>query len=598
MMLAGSLQAQEQKTIAQLAEEAYAREEYAVAGALYKLQVRSKGNKTPVALLMKMARSYQEIGLFKEAADAYRQVIAKPGHPASAYFAYGETLRQLEQYDSARQQYALFTTTHADSLKLKAVALEGCDSAAVWKAQAANVQLTSLKELNTPESDLVTGVINQGLLLMSNGYRTLVLGGNTEADPDQDKRTQQPYYKSYVYQQYASGNATMYLEEIAPKLLGKYDYHIGPLCLNSTEDTLYATINIQGKKAIPTTRKGPLNGVRRLQIWQSVKKDGKWSEPVLLPGINVANYSSSHAVLSADGSTLYFVSDRPGGLGQTDLWYSEKQPDGNWGTPVNCGEKINTVASETFPTVNEEGILYFSSKGYPGLGGYDIYRAKGAKASWDRPENMKMPFNSGADDIGLILKRNGYEGYLASNKPGGMGRDDIYSFSDRDYHNRVNHIVPPAVTDRTTPLPGQQVPSATGPGQRPVPAKQRTAEEEEDKRQLEQLKFLYDYNSAVLLAESRQLLDKAAEVLRRHPDWRIVIASFADSRGADGYNIDLSAMRCFAVIDYLMNKGIDPKRLYYTNKGEQEPVNRCKDGVPCTEEEYKQNRRSELKVKW
>src|SRR5688572_4605697 len=105
MLLAGSLQAQEQKTIAQLAEEAYAREEYAVAGALYKRQARAKGDKTPVALLMKMARSYQEIGFFKEAADVYRQVTAKPGHPSSAYFAYGEALRQLEQYDSARQQY-------------------------------------------------------------------------------------------------------------------------------------------------------------------------------------------------------------------------------------------------------------------------------------------------------------------------------------------------------------------------------------------------------------------------------------------------------------------------------------------------------------
>ncbi|RPD39981.1 OmpA family protein [Chitinophaga barathri] len=594
---AGGLYAQEQKSVLQLAEEAYAREEYAVAGALYQRQARGKENKTPVALLMKMAHSYQEIGYFKEAAVFYRQIIARPDHPAAAYFSYGETLRQLEQYNSARQQYALFSTANADSLKLKEIALRGCDSAAVWIRQPAPVQLTPLKELNTPGSDLVSGVIKQGLLLMSNGYRQLPMNGSSETHPQTDRRTQQPYYKAYVYQQYTQGNATMYLEELAPNSLGKYDYHIGPVCMNRTEDTLYATINIQGKN-VPFTGKGPSNGVRQLQVYQSVKTGGKWNQLTLLPGINVAGYSSSHAVLNTGGNILYFVSDRPGGFGQADLWYCEKQADGNWGVPVNCGNKINTVAAETFPTVNEEGILYFSSKGYAGFGGYDIYRVKGEKADWETPENMKAPFNSGADDIGLILKRNGYEGYIASNKAGGMGSDDIYAFADAGYINRVNHTAPTPVIDHNRPpVKDMNVPS-TGTGQHGPSKRPLTAEEEEDKRRLEQLKFLFDYNSARLLPESRQLLDKVADVLKRHPDWKIVISSFADSRGEDQYNTDLSALRCFAAIDYLSRKGIGPKRLYYSNMGEQSPVNGCKDGVPCSEKEYRQNRRSELTVIW
>lgn len=589
--LAGSLYAQEQKSVLQLAEEAYAREEYAVAGALYKRQARSKGDRTPVALLMKMAHSYREIGYFKEAAGFYKQIIARPDHPAAAYFAYGETLRQLEQYDSARQQYALFSTSNADSLKLKEIALRGCDSTVIWMQTPAPVQLQPVKELNTPGSDLVNGAINRGLLLMSTGYRELSLGGISESNPRKDLRTQQPYYKAYVYQQNTQGNATMYLEELLPQLIGKYDYHIGPVNMSKGEDTLYATINIQGK-AIPFAGKGPVNGVRQLQVYQSVKTDGNWSQMTLLPGINVEGHSSSHAVLNTDGSILYFVSDRPGGFGQTDLWYCEKQADGSWGTPVNCGEKINTIAAETFPTVNEEGILYFSSKGYAGFGGYDIYRAEGAKTTWETPRNMKAPFNSGADDIGLVLKRNGYEGYLASNKQGGMGRDDIYYFMDRDYYNRVNHIAPPPVIDHSMQPPAIPSTGTTG-----KTGTQLTAEEEADKRLLEQLKFLYDYNSARLLAESQQVLDKVVEVMKRRRDWKIVIASFADSRGGDQYNTDLSALRCFSVIAYLVNKGIDPKRLYYANKGELEPVNRCTDGVPCSEEEYRQNRRSELKVK-
>lgn len=594
-MLSGSLFAQEQKSVLKLAEEAYAREEYAVAGALYKRQARSKGDKTPVPLLMKMAHSLRETGNFLEAASSYKQIVARPDHPASACFAYGETLRQLEQYDSARQQYNLFTTSNADSLQLKAMALQSCDSAALWLQAPASVQMNPVKELNTRSSDIVTAMHGGELLLMSSGYHKLLEGKNGE----KDLRTQQPYYNAYAYRQNHQGNPTMFLEELAPALLGKYDYHIGPVCMSSQQDTLYATINIQGKD-VPFTGKGPVNGVRQLQIFQSVKKDGKWTEPVLLPGINVAHHSSSHAVLNAAGNILYFVSDRPGGVGQTDIWYCEKQADGSWGTPVNCGGKINSVAAESFPTMNEGDVLYFSSKGHPGLGGYDIFRVKGEKSSWETPMNMKAPFNSGADDISFVLHNNGPEGYFASNRDGGMGSDDIYRFVDIDLFNRLNGIQSPEVTDHSVrpPANGENHQTPGVATHQPGMPRQLTAEEEADKQSLEQLKFLYDYNSARLLAESRQILDKAAEVMKRRQDWKIIISSYADNRGTDQYNTDLSARRCLSVIDYLAGKGIDPKRLYYANKGETEPVNGCKDGVPCDEDEYRQNRRSELKVVW
>ncbi|SIN76841.1 OmpA family protein [Chitinophaga niabensis] len=588
--LAGSLQAQEQKSVLRLAEEAYAREEYALAGALYQRQTSGKENKTPVALLMKMAHSYQEIGRFQEAAGYYQQIIARPDHPTAASFAYGETLRQLEQYEAAKQQYALFTTSNADSIQLKEIAIRSCDSAAIWIKAPSPLQLQPLKTLNTSGSDLVSSIVNRKLVLMSNGYRRLVLNGNRETNPATDRRTQQPFYKAYVYQQYAQGNGTMYLEELLPKVFGKYDYHIGPVYLNKSEDTLYATINIQGKN-VQYTGKGPVNGVRQLQLYLSVKTNDKWSELVLLPGINIAGYSSSHAVLNTGGNILYFVSDRPGGLGQTDIWYCEKQADGNWSTPLNCGDKINTIAAETFPTVNEEGALYFSSKGHAGFGGYDIYRVKGERTNWGTPENMKAPFNSGADDIGFVLKNNGPEGYLSSNKPGGMGSDDIYSFVATDLFNSINGIKAPDVIRNNEPKDTKPPVTVTGP-------RKLTAAEEADKQKLEQLKFLYDYNSADLLTESQQMLDNVAEIMARHPDWKLVVLSFADNRGTDQYNNDLSARRCFSSIEYLAQKGIDQKRIYYANKGESEPVNKCKDGVPCNEEEHRQNRRTELQVMW
>jgi len=589
ILLPAALYSQEQKSVPQLAEEAYAREEYAVAGALYGRMARSKKDKLPVEQWMKLARSYQEIGYLKEAAGYYQHIISRPDCPPAAYFGYGEVLRQQEQYEAARQQYSRFTSTNADSLQLKAVALQSCDSAIAWAAHPARVQLKPLKELNTPGSDLVNGTVEKGLLLMSNGY--------LDAGPAADRRTEEPYYKAYVYRQYTQGNGNMYLQELLPSLLGEYRYHIGPVCLSRNEDTLYATVNMQGKD-IPGDRKGPVNGIRRLQLFQSIKKDGQWSPLAPMEGLNMEGYASSHAVLNSSGDVLYFISNRPGGQGQMDIWYCEKQADGNWGTPVNCGNRINTPADETFPTVNGDGILYFSSKGHTGMGGYDIYRAKGAKRNWEDPQNMKAPINSGADEIGLVLNRNGYEGYLASNKPGGQGRDDIYYFTDPDYFNRLNGDNNNA---GNRPGAGADGP-VTGPGrgQQPPAVVERklTAEEEKDLRELERLQFHYDYNSAALLTDSRQLLDRVAAVLKRHPDWKLLILSFADSRGSSQYNIDLSALRCYAVIDYLAGKGIDPGRLYYNNMGEQDPVNGCLDGVPCSEPEYRQNRRSELKVRW
>lgn len=588
MTLAGGLYAQEQKSVRRLADEAYAREEYALAGALYHRQANGKESKVPVALLMKMAHSYREIGRFQEAAGFYQKIIARPDRPDAAYFAYGETLRQLEQYDAARQQYALFSTGNADSIQLKEIALRGCDSAAIWAKTTPPLQLQPMKSLNTSGSDLVSSIVNKRLVLMSNGYRKLV---EREDNPATDMRTQQPFYKPYFYHQYEAGNRPLFLEEMLPALFDKYDYHIGPVYMNKTEDVVYATINIQGKN-VQYTGKGPVNGVRRLQIWQSVKTDGKWSELVLLPGINIAEYSSSHAVLNTSGNILYFVSDRPGGLGQTDIWYCEKQADGTWSAPVNCGDKINTVAAETFPTVNEEGVLYFSSKGHAGLGGYDIYRAKGEKANWEKAENIKAPFNSGADDLGFVLQTNGTEGYLSSNKQGGAGSDDIYQFTGTDLFNRLNGIKAPGVPNTIVKDEPKHIPgTVTGP-------RQLTAAEEADKRSLEELKFFYNYNSTSLLADSKKILDKVAEILARNPRWKIVVLSFADSRGTDQYNFDLSAQRSYSAIDYLVSKGIDLKRCYYANKGESSPVNKCKDGVPCNEEEYQQNRRSELQVMW
>ncbi|MBV8252300.1 MAG: OmpA family protein [Chitinophaga sp.] len=608
-----SLAAQEQKSVLVMADEAYNRQEYARAAALYERLALQQGKRAKTAQLMKLADSYRAIGLFDHAGNWYARVTTMPDCPPEAWFSLGEVLRNRERYEEAKAQYAHFTSQKSDSMQLKELAIRSCDSALLWKQQPAQISLSGLKELNSENSEIITGVIKKGLLLISNGYRGMQMNGRMEKHPAEDKRTAQPFYKPYIYAQY-NGNANGLLEELFPELLGGYRYHIGPVCMNEEEDTLYVTINDQDR-VLPNSQKGPMSGIRRLNIYQSVKQNGKWSVPVLLTTINKEGYSSSYPVLAEKGKLMYFVSDRPGGQGQADIWYSEKQADGNWGAPVNCGPVLNSTADEAFPTINEEGSLYFSSKGHPGMGGYDIFRAIGSRAQWQLPFNLKAPFNTGGDDIGLILHRNGYEGFLSSNRQGGTGADDIYSFKDAHFFERLPSAVPPAATsdddksgDKTNGnhhSDGNDTGNHTGNNNGKTNGNQTgdgtnkhklTPEEEKDKAELEKLQFYYKFNSTELLTESRRILDYVAGIMQRHPKWKLLVVSYTDSRGTDAYNKDLSTMRCYSVINYLDDKGIDRNKIYYSNRTRDAIQNGCLDGKPCTEMQHQQNRRSELKV--
>lgn len=175
-------------------------------------------------------------------------------------------------------------------------------------------------------------------------------------------------------------------------------------------------------------------GYRRLELFAAEKdKDGKWGKPVPFPYNKPDQYSLGHAALSNDGNTLYFASDMPGGVGGTDIWYSDKQGDGKWGTPVNCGPAINSPEEEEFPTIAPDGSLYFSSKGWTGMGGFDIFHATGSKTQWSTPENLRYPTNSPEDDFYFVAGNNGNT-YFASNRPGGKGSDDIYSITSPEIY--------------------------------------------------------------------------------------------------------------------------------------------------------------------
>lgn len=583
------LQAQEQKSLLELADDAFVRQEYAVAAGMYSRVAERKGKRAGLKLLERIAQCYIETARFTEAGYWYLRMLEYPDCPSAIQARFGEIQKNVEQYDTARLYIARFNTANADSLFWKQVMLAGCDSALRWKKDTLSQAVEHMKELSSFGSEWASGLTKDGLLLVSNGYRKMALSTGAERRPANDTRVNQPFFKAYIFKQYKKGSVdNNSLEEVVPDLLGRIPYHIGPVCFSAHEDTIYATLNAHEKDMANRKKKGPLNGERLTSLFWALKGDSGWKSLEPIAALNLPGSSSGNPVLSSDGSILYFVSDRPGGQGKTDIWYSEKQADGQWGAPVNCGPVINTRLEEAFPTINEEGVLYFSSKGFPGMGGFDIFRAVGSRAEWSPPRNLHAPFNSGADDLGFIVRRNHYEGYFASNRRGGGGGDDIYHFMD----THITEKLKDPYTFTRISGPEQPKPDTATTATAPPPDKADSA----IVRKLETLRFYYDYNSAVLLTASMDVLDRVAVVLQQYPNWKLMVRSYADSRGSDNYNMNLSALRCYAVINYLIKKGLSRDRLYYENRGERELVNPCADGVPCDEGQHRENRRTMLKI--
>ncbi|GAA3938413.1 hypothetical protein GCM10022209_36770 [Chitinophaga oryziterrae] len=719
-----------------MADEAFERQEYAAAGALYsKVAEKAKG-KHAAEVLVKVAECYSRIGQYDDAQTWYQRLEARPDCPSSVHLLYGEILKSTGKYVEAKEQISKFRSGKADSMRLKNIMLAGCDSAIAWKSEKVDMAMENIKELSSSGADWVSGVTRQGLLLVSNGYRKMSMNSTPEHNPSIDARTNQPYFKAYLFKQYAQGVANTYVEEVLPEVLGKVPYHVGPICFNPREDTLYVTLNSWQQDIANRRKRGPVNGERVMMIFWSVKSGDEWRPLEPLKEINSSGSSTGQVALSRDGQTMYFASNRNGGQGKMDIWYSEKQKNGRWGKPKNCGPFINTPFDEAFPTYNEKGILYFSSKGHPGMGGFDIFRATGEEADWTKLQNLRSPFNSGGDDLGFIMKANMYEGYFASNRPGGGGSDDIYRFMDTHFAERFNGdggiqpytdpspvpdkpdvilaekttkpaqiipdkpepekpvkesvivatkppvvvpvaapvVAPPVVvaaapapaptsdapargrrkkasvlTGATTPAPdpAPSEPVVTSPFKTPAAApiaapvnelpvmtsKRQTSlpapppvdspaavavtkpvtkpvakpvVKQEEKQPLsdmdnailnkmEHLQFYYDFNSAILTTASREMLDRVAVVLSQYPTWKLMVRSYTDARGSDAYNKDLSALRCYAVIDYLIKKGIPSNKLYYENIG-KDPEDPCGKGVPCTERQYQAARRTTLKI--
>lgn len=346
-------------------------------------------------------------------------------------------------------------------------------------------------------------------------------------------------------------------------------------------------------------------------IMRSTRSGDTWSEPEN-SGILSDSLVAAHPALSPDGTTMYFVSDMPGGSGRKDIWMTTRSAGGNtWSKPVNAGPDINTPGDELFPYVRSDGTLYFSSDGHIGMGGLDIFRAiPQPDGSWN-VQNMKPPVNSYSDDFGIIFENENERGIFSSTRKG-RGNDDLFSFEFPPLRFSVTGLVKDEKTG--TAIPGSQVQliasdgsnlqAETGTGgdfrfalkadvdyiflaskRGYLNGKERATTKGQEKsreymvtlllsaidKPVELPNILYDFGKWDLRPESMVSLDKLVETLLDNPNITIELMSHTDSRDTEEYNLDLSQKRAQVVVQYLIDKGIEADRLSARGYGESTP---------------------------
>ncbi|SDX96659.1 Outer membrane protein OmpA [Lutibacter oricola] len=387
-------------------------------------------------------------------------------------------------------------------------------------------------------------------------------------------------------------------------------------------------------------------GIGLIQLYKAdISPVGTWENEEPMP-FNNDHYQTGHPTISADGNTLYFISDMPGGFGKTDVYKAAINSDGSIGEAINMGPTINTAGREMFTSISGNDELYFSSDGREdGLGQLDIYVSKLTSGRITEPQNLGKPINSEKDDFSFIINYETRRGYFSSNRPKGKGDDDIYTFIQNEpIEFKCNQIVEGIVTEKNSNLilPGAKVvlydekgkiidqiivgedakfnfEVACNKNYKVIGSKERYSIDEkefftteEEKLELvlaiESFAFTYaggkckvrinpiyfDFDKSNIRPDAALELDKVYDVMMRYPEIIIEGGSHTDSRGSYKYNTGLSARRAESTVQYIIGRGISSNRIYSKGYGESELVNGCSNGVDCSDSEHQFNRRTEF----
>lgn len=616
---------------------------YSEAVTLLQNALKKNNKKTEQEATQLLAYCYRMQNDILNEKEWYGNALAFENADPLNYYYYAQALRFCGDYPKAKRMFLKFDSIYPQDHRGRIYA-GYCDSAISWRDKTPLFQIKNAKFLNSMQSDFGAVLYDTGIMFASD---RIVPGQKGETYG----WTGNNYLRLYCSEPTIGRDLYSGFPPPGPgpDALNQ-GWHDGPVSFNKqfTEIFINRTIlnHDKGKKEHGNFR------THLLKIYTATRNKDKWSDPEPF-FLNSDDYSVGHPTLSPDGQTLCFVSDMPGGYGGTDLYICTRE-GGKWGQPVNLGAVVNTFGNEMFPYLADNGDLYFASDGLPGFGGLDLFVSRKINGQWSRPENLGIPLNSSCDDFALIFSRDGMSGLFSSNRPGGEGSDDIYSFKKIEIVPRVIpapekpvSFVSGYVKDKTTKEPiavatvflaedgtGRVLVIKTNEkGYFKTPVKKgksytvkaiQTGYIEDcflfafdtlnrqndlalprdlllDKLEVNKTYLLeniyYDFDKWNIRQDAQPSLDKLVKLMRENPI-TIELGSHTDCRGSVEYNQVLSQKRAESAVRYIANHGIGFNRIIAKGYGKSQLLNKCNcaENVHCTEPEHQLNRRTEFKI--
>jgi outer membrane protein OmpA-like peptidoglycan-associated protein len=424
----------------QKADNYFAKLAYSYASTIYEELLGSEVESPE--MLGKLAICYYNLNKMDLAEVSFAKMIQTPAVTKEHIFLYAHALKQNGKYDESDSWMNKFNDLSASDKRAISFISNPSYLDQIEK-QGAHFTISNLAS-NSPVADFggYPGTIAGTAFFVSSRKKSIPIQNEWSWD---SKRFLDLYSASID-----QNKDFQSIEPITKKVNTRF--HEGPLCFTNDGKTVYFTRNNISKVSAKKDQKG----IQNLKLYcADISADGKWINERELP-FNSKDYSVGHPTLSADGKTLYFVSDMPGGYGGADLYSVNIKPDGSFDFPKNLGGQFNTEGHEMFPWMNNEGYLFFSSNGHIGLGGLDIFvMIPNKNGEFDKLMNVGMPVNGQNDDFAFTMNSDNLTGYFSSNRSEGKGGDDIYSYTLIKPF-KINFTLSGTVTDNNTSeiLPG------------------------------------------------------------------------------------------------------------------------------------------------
>ena len=368
-------------------------------------------------MLQSLGNAYYYNAEYKKALPWYEQLFQEGKYKVKPeyYYRYAQTLKSVGDYTQADKMMAKFVElTNANDTRA-ALFEENKDYQTVIKNNSGRFQLNNAS-VNTENSEYGTAFYGD----------KIVFAGATDAR--KAKRGVSQWTGESFYDLYEAEHFDQKLGSRKPFSSSiNTQFNESTPVFTKDGNTMYFTRNNYVNRKLGSD----IENTILLKILRATKdKNGNWGNIVEVP-FNSDQYNVAHPALSPDEKYLYFASDMPGSFGNSDIFRVEILGDNQYGTPENLGNIINTAGRESFPYISKDNVLYYSSDGIPGLGGLDIFAVKfNADGSTSKPVNIGMPGNSADDDFCFVFNSDSKIGFLTSNRPGGKGKDDIYSFHE------------------------------------------------------------------------------------------------------------------------------------------------------------------------